>query len=79
MAGKGQAMPSEEPFFAGAKVEEINPVFVQSFIEELPQSTKTKRHYREVFHHFCEFYSGCYQLANAHCGEYIFMGPTAWC
>jgi len=65
----GSATHQQKAFFTGDMVHEIEPAIVQTFIEGLPVSTKTKRHYREVFHHFFEFCLkfGFYESLNAHC------------
>jgi len=55
------------PFFTGAFVDEILPATVQSFMDQLEVSRKTKRHYREFFHHFFEF-----------CMKFDFYQPTNW-
>ena len=55
------------PFFAGDFVDEVTPAGVQRFMEQLDVSKKTKRHYRELFHHFFEF-----------CMKFDFYQPTNW-
>ncbi len=72
------ATPQQQPFFVGGKVHEIGPALVQRFIEQLSVSTKTKRHYREVFHHFFEFCLkfGFYQPVNSHCPNPVGALPS---
>jgi integrase len=79
--GKRGAGSADEPFFTGETVHEIGPALVQKFIEELPVATKTKRHYREVFHHFFEFCLkfAFYQSANAHCPNPVGALPGYVC
>lgn len=55
------------PFFKGSFVDEITPAIVQGFMDHLDVSKKTKRHYREFFHHFFEF-----------CMKFDFYQPTNW-
>lgn len=40
--------------FIGTYVDEITALAVQKFLDALPLAPKTKRHYREVFHHFID-------------------------
>ena len=54
-------------FFTGGFVDEITPALVQGFMEQMEVSKKTKRHYREFFHHFFEF-----------CMKFDFYQPTNW-
>ena len=54
-------------FFKGGFVDEITPSLVQGFMEQMEVSKKTKRHYREFFHHFFEF-----------CMKFDFYQPTNW-
>ncbi|MDR3405866.1 MAG: tyrosine-type recombinase/integrase [Chthoniobacter sp.] len=56
-------------FFAGHFLDEITPLTLQEFFQQLSLSTKTKRHYREFFHHFFSFClkSGLYRPENWHC------------
>ena len=53
----------------GEFLDETTPALLQEFMESLPVSTKTKRHYREFFHHFFEFNLkfGYFQPVNWHC------------
>ena len=62
------------PFFTGIHLDEITPALLQEFVEQLGVSTKTKRHYREFFHHFFQFCInfGLYRPENFHCPN-----PTA--
>ncbi|MFZ4778331.1 MAG: hypothetical protein ACOYM3_23420, partial [Terrimicrobiaceae bacterium] len=39
-------------FFKGTFMDEITPTLLQQFMDGLEVSQKTKRHYREFFHHF---------------------------
>lgn len=55
--------------FTGDFVDEITPELLQDFFDTLVLSQRTKRHYRELFHHF---FSYCikfryYQPPNIHC------------
>ncbi|MEP6671048.1 MAG: tyrosine-type recombinase/integrase [Chthoniobacter sp.] len=65
-AGKNSAAV-HSPYFMGGFVDEITSVGVQSFMNQLGVSKKTKRHYREFFHHFFEF-----------CMKFEFYRPTNW-
>ena len=47
-------VPDPVPFFKGQFLDEILPVVVQDFLESLGVGIKTRRHYREFFHHFFE-------------------------
>jgi hypothetical protein len=40
--------------FSGASLEDVRIADVRQFLEGLPLATKTKRHYRETFHHLFE-------------------------
>ena len=62
------------PFFTGTFLDEITPPLLQDFFTQLDVSRKTKRHYREFFHHFFEhcIKFGLYRPANFHCPN-----PTA--
>lgn len=55
------------PFFRGDSIRELTASLVQSFMAQLDVSKKTKRHYREFFHHFFEF-----------CMKFEFYRPTNW-
>lgn len=72
-AAGGQTLPviahsdTPPPFFTGRHVDEIKPALVQNFIEQLPVATKTKRHYREVLHHFFAF-----------CLKFDLFEPSNW-
>lgn len=62
------------PFFRGEFLDELTIEVVRNFFGQLDLSKKTKRHYREFFHHFFEF---CirfeyYRPQNWHCPN-----PTA--
>lgn len=50
-----EATMDMKPFFTGRSVQEMTPDTVQEFIESGELKTKTRRHYRELFHHFFEF------------------------
>jgi len=64
----GKAAPEiRTPFFPGGFVDEITPALLQSFMNQLEVCKKTKRHYREFFHHFFEF-----------CLKFEFFQPTNW-
>jgi integrase len=54
-------------FFAGGFIDEITPALIQGFMDQMDVSKKTKRHYREFFHHFFEF-----------CMKFDFYQPTNW-
>ncbi|MEI6561599.1 MAG: site-specific integrase [Verrucomicrobiota bacterium] len=54
-------------FFSGIFLDEITAPLVQRFIETLPVIQKTKRHYREMFHHFFEV-----------CLKFELCQPTSW-
>lgn len=60
-------LPVIPAFFKGGFVDEITPTLVQGFMEQMEVSKKTKRHYREFFHHFFEF-----------CMKFDFYQPTNW-
>lgn len=62
----GQDAP---PFFTGEFVDEITPALLQEFFNSLEVGKKTKRHYREFFHHFFQYCIrfGLYQPTNFHC------------
>jgi site-specific recombinase XerD len=51
---------------------------VGSFIDSLPVAIKTKRHYREVFHHFFKFCLkfGLYQPSNWYCPNPVAALPS---
>jgi integrase len=57
------------PFFKGAFMDEITPTLLQQFMDGLEVSQKTKRHYREFFHHFFQhcIKFGHYRPENFHC------------
>jgi integrase len=56
-------------FFKGTFVDEITPTLLQEFMDGLKVGMKTKRHYREFFHHFFEhsIKFGHYRPDNIHC------------
>jgi hypothetical protein len=56
-----------KPFFTGQFLDELSAPLVQQFIEGLPVAQKTKRHYREFFHHFFEA-----------CLKFELYQPTNW-
>lgn len=56
-------VPDAAPFFIGEFLDEISPVIVQDFLESLGVGLKTRRHYREFFHHFFEV---CMKLSLFH-------------
>jgi len=56
-----------KPFFSGEFLDEITAPLLQKFIEGLPVNRKTKRHYREMFHHFFEV-----------CLKFELYQPTSW-
>jgi site-specific recombinase XerD len=60
--GNGHA-PEPPPFFEGEFLDEITAVIVQDFLDGLQVGKKTKRHYREFFHHFFEV---CMKLGFYH-------------
>jgi hypothetical protein len=45
--------------FRGESLEDVKVNDVRRYIEGLPIATKTRRHYRETFHHLCEFAMKC--------------------
>jgi|GEM_PF-773523 len=55
------------PFFEGEFLGELTPSMLQDFMEQLPVTRKTKRHYREFFHHFIEL-----------CLNFGYLTPTNW-
>ena len=57
------------PFFKGNFMDEITPTLLQQFMDGLDVSLKTKRHYREIFHHFFQhcIKFGHYRPENFHC------------
>ena len=63
--GKGH-LPEPPPFFEGEFLDEITVRIVQDFLDGLQIGPKTKRHYREFFHHFFEVCMklGLYQPTN---------------
>ena len=65
-------------FFTGEFVDEITPTLLQKFFLQLDVSTKTKRHYREFFHHFFKFCInfGHYHPANFHCPNPLTALPS---
>jgi len=65
-------------FFTGEFLDEITPALLQAFFKQLDVSKKTKRHYREFFHHFFEFCikSGLYRPENWHCPNPVAALPT---
>ena len=65
---KTRGKPAGDAFFKGELLDELTPTLLQEFMEGLPVSTKTKRHYREFFHHFFEFSPkfGYFQPTNWH-------------
>lgn len=56
------------PHFAGAFIDEIDSAILQEFIDRLKVTRKTKRHYRELFHHLFEVWMrfDLYQPRNFH-------------
>ena len=64
----GQSDHPTEAFFNGTYLDEITPGIVQEFIERRKICQKTKRHYRELFHHFFEvcLKNDLYQPSNLH-------------
>ena len=75
---KTRGKPSEGAFFKGEFLDELTPALLQEFMESLPVSTKTKRHYREFFHHFFEFSLkfGYFQPTNWHCPNPVAALPS---
>jgi len=65
-------------YFTGEFVDEITPALLQKFFLQLDVSTKTKRHYREFFHHFFKFCInfGHYHPANFHCPNPLTALPS---
>ena len=57
-----------KPFFEGEFLDEVTPTLLQGFFDQLEVSKKTKRHYREFFHHFFEYCIKCglYRPQNQH-------------
>jgi len=47
--------PHHKGEFSGMYVRDLTPALVQKFIEKSATAKKTRRHYRELFHHFFEF------------------------
>ena len=47
--------PRHKAEFSGKYVTDITPAIVQKFIEKSATAKKTRRHYRELFHHLFEF------------------------
>jgi integrase len=66
------------PFFKGTFVDEITSSLLQDFFAHLDVSTKTKRHYREFFHHFFErcIKFGLHRPENFHCPNPVAALPT---
>ncbi|MDR3405086.1 MAG: hypothetical protein P4L99_21485 [Chthoniobacter sp.] len=65
---RGQKSANDHPaFFRGECVNEITALTLQGFMDQLEVCKKTKRHYREFFHHFFEF-----------CMKFDFFQPTNW-
>ena len=75
---KTRGKPSEGAFFKGEFLDELTPALLQEFMGTLPVSTKTKRHYREFFHHFFEFSLkfGYFQPVNWHCPNPVAALPS---
>ncbi|MCE9610233.1 MAG: tyrosine-type recombinase/integrase [Chthoniobacter sp.] len=67
-----------EGFFAGTFVDELTPSLLQDFFTQLEVSVKTKRHYREFFHHFFEhcINFGLLRPENYHCPNPTAALPT---
>lgn len=66
---KSRAKKDPKPFFSGQYVDEITPGVLQDFFGSLDVGKKTKRHYREFFHHFFQYCIrfGLYHPTNFHC------------
>ena len=66
------------PFFKGTFMDEITPTLLQQFMDGLEVSLKTKRHYREFFHHFFQhcIKFGHYRPENFHCPNPIAALPS---
>ncbi|MEO6054764.1 MAG: hypothetical protein ABIP97_12190 [Chthoniobacterales bacterium] len=64
--------------FKGEFLDEITPSVLQEFFTRLEVSIKTKRHYREFFHHLFEFCIkfGLYRPENWHCPNPAAALPT---
>lgn len=65
---KGKGATLHPAYFKGEFVDELSSTLIQRFIESLDISVKTKRHYREMFHHLFEYCLkfGLYQPTNWH-------------
>jgi len=66
------------PFFRGRFLDEITPALLQEFMEGMAVGPKTKRHYREFFHHFFEFCLkfGIFTSSNWHCPNPVAALPS---
>jgi len=66
------------PFFRGTYIDEITPTLLQEFMDQLGVSVKTKRHYREFFHHFFQhcIKFGHYRPENIHCPNPVAALPS---
>ena len=65
-------------FFTGMYLDELTPTLLQEFFAALDVSRKTKRHYREFFHHFMEhcIKFGLHRPENFHCPNPVAALPT---
>jgi len=70
--------PKREAFFEGEFVDELTAALLQEFFDTLSVSIRTKRHYREMFHHFFKYCInfGLYQPANFHCPNPVVALPS---
>ena len=65
-------------FFTGEFVDEITPLLLLEFFQQLTVSTVTKRHYREFFHSFFDYCLkfGFYRADNWHCPNPVAALPS---
>ena len=69
---------ASKAYFTGEFVDEITPLVLQEFLQQLVASTVTKRHYREMFHGFFKYCInfGLYRPENIHCPNPVAALPS---